>query len=148
MPNTQVDPGVAPCVGEREAPIGPNGRASGAGGAPDYFSARPSIGELEVLLLRTREDVAVSLDHLFRPLALGPAELPCRIVSTSHQTTLVHDHLPTDDFVAYHRARAAGGTGLIVMEAVAVAPSGLLTAHTIGGYLDGMVAGYERVAAA
>ena len=88
------------------------------------------------------------LDHLFSPLAVGPVELPCRIVSTAHQTTLVHEHLPTDDFVAYQRARAAGGAGLIVMEAVAVAPSGLLTAHTLGGYLDGMVDGYRRVAAA
>jgi 2,4-dienoyl-CoA reductase-like NADH-dependent reductase (Old Yellow Enzyme family)/thioredoxin reductase len=88
------------------------------------------------------------LDHLFSPLAIGPAELPCRIVSTAHQTTLVHDHLPTDDFVAYQHARARGGAGLIVMEAVAIAPSGLLTAHTIGGYLDGMVDGYRRVAAA
>ena len=34
------------------------------------------------------------------------------------------------------------------MEAVAIAPAGLLTAHTIGGYLDGMVAAYERVARA
>jgi len=94
------------------------------------------------------EDLPPMLDHLFSPLAVGPAELPCRIVSTAHQTTLVHDHLPTDDFVAYQRARARGGTGLIVMEAVAIAPSGLLTAHTIGGYLDGMVDGYRRVAAA
>jgi 2,4-dienoyl-CoA reductase-like NADH-dependent reductase (Old Yellow Enzyme family)/thioredoxin reductase len=88
------------------------------------------------------------LDHLFSPLAIGPAELPCRIVSTAHQTTLVHDHLPTDDFVAYQHARARGGTGLIVMEAVAISPSGLLTAHTIGGYLDGIVDAYRRVAAA
>jgi 2,4-dienoyl-CoA reductase-like NADH-dependent reductase (Old Yellow Enzyme family)/thioredoxin reductase len=88
------------------------------------------------------------LDHLFSPLAIGPAELPCRIVSTAHQTTLVHDHLPTEDFVAYQHARARGGTGLIVMEAVAIAPSGLLTAHTIGGYLDGIVGAYRRVASA
>jgi 2,4-dienoyl-CoA reductase-like NADH-dependent reductase (Old Yellow Enzyme family) len=88
------------------------------------------------------------LDHLFTPLALGPAELPCRIVSTAHQTTLVHDHLPTEDFVAYQQARARGGAGLIVMEAVAIAPTGLLTGHTIGGYLDGTVDAYRRVAAA
>ena len=88
------------------------------------------------------------LDHLFSPLAIGPAELRSRIVSTAHQTTLVHDHLPTEDFVAYQQARARGGTGLIVMEAVAIAPSGLLTAHTIGGYLDGTVPAYRRVAAA
>src|SRR5579875_81045 len=89
-----------------------------------------------------------ALEHLLSPLEIGPVTLPCRIVSTSHQTTLVHDHLPTDDFVAYQEARARGGAGLIVMEAVAVAPSGLLTAHTLGGYLEAIVDGYRRVAAA
>jgi 2,4-dienoyl-CoA reductase-like NADH-dependent reductase (Old Yellow Enzyme family) len=89
-----------------------------------------------------------ALDHLLAPLEIGPVTLPCRIVSTSHQTTLVEDHLPTEDFVAYQGARAAGGAGLIVMEAVAVAPSGLLTAHTLAGYFDSTVDGYRRVAAA
>ncbi|MBS1887397.1 MAG: FAD-dependent oxidoreductase [Actinobacteria bacterium] len=88
------------------------------------------------------------LDKLLAPLTIGPVTLPCRIVSTSHQTGLVADHLPTEDFVAYQGARAAGGAGLIVMEAVAVAPSGLLTAHTLAGYFDSTVAGYRRVAAA
>jgi 2,4-dienoyl-CoA reductase-like NADH-dependent reductase (Old Yellow Enzyme family)/thioredoxin reductase len=88
------------------------------------------------------------LSILREPLRLGPVELPNRIVSTAHQTTLVHEHLPTDDFVAYHEARARGGTGLIVLEATAVHPSGLLTAHTLGGYLPEIVAGYERVAEA
>jgi 2,4-dienoyl-CoA reductase-like NADH-dependent reductase (Old Yellow Enzyme family)/thioredoxin reductase len=58
----------------------------------------------------------------------------------------VEDHLPTDDFVAYHRARAEGGVGLIVLEATAVHRSGLLTPHTLGGYLPELVAGYRRVA--
>lgn len=89
----------------------------------------------------------MTLEHLFSPLALGPVELQNRIVSTAHQTTLVHDHLPTDDFVAYHEARARGGAGLIVLEATAVHPSGLLTSHTLGGYLPGIVEGYRRVAA-
>ena len=90
----------------------------------------------------------MALEELFAPLRIGPAEIPCRIVSTSHQTTLVHDHLPTDEFVAYHEARARGGAGLIILEAVAVAPSGLLTSHTLAGYLAEMVAGYRRVAEA
>jgi 2,4-dienoyl-CoA reductase-like NADH-dependent reductase (Old Yellow Enzyme family)/thioredoxin reductase len=90
----------------------------------------------------------MTLEHLFRPLGIGPVEIPCRVVSASHQTTLVHDHLPTDDFVAYQAARAEGGAGLIIMEAVAIAPAGLLTSHTIGGYLDGTVDAYRRIAAA
>ena len=85
-------------------------------------------------------------DHLLRPLSLGPFELPNRIASTAHQTTLVHDHLPTDEFVAYHEARAAGGTGMIVLEATAVHESGLLTGHTLAGYLPAIVSGYRTVA--
>jgi 2,4-dienoyl-CoA reductase-like NADH-dependent reductase (Old Yellow Enzyme family)/thioredoxin reductase len=87
-----------------------------------------------------------TLEHLFSPLALGDTILPNRIVSTAHQTTLVHEHLPTADFVAYHEARARGGAGLIVLEATAVHPSGLLTAHTLGGYLPAIVDGYKRIA--
>jgi 2,4-dienoyl-CoA reductase-like NADH-dependent reductase (Old Yellow Enzyme family)/thioredoxin reductase len=88
------------------------------------------------------------LERLFSPLRLGPVELANRIVSTAHQTTLVHDHLPTDDFVAYHEARAKGGAGLIVLEATAVHESGRLTQHTLAGYRDEIAAGYRRVCAA
>jgi 2,4-dienoyl-CoA reductase-like NADH-dependent reductase (Old Yellow Enzyme family)/thioredoxin reductase len=86
------------------------------------------------------------LSSLFSPLRLGPVELANRIVSTAHQTTLVADHLPTDDFVAYHEARARGGVGLIVLEATAPHPSGILTAHELAGYLPEIVEGYRRVA--
>jgi 2,4-dienoyl-CoA reductase-like NADH-dependent reductase (Old Yellow Enzyme family)/thioredoxin reductase len=86
------------------------------------------------------------LQSLFSPLSLGSVEIPNRIVSTAHQTTLVHNHLPTDDFVAYHEARARGGVGMIIMEASAVVPSGLLTSHTVGAYLDDVSASFRRVA--
>ncbi|MDX6533112.1 MAG: hypothetical protein QOF68_856 [Gaiellales bacterium] len=86
------------------------------------------------------------LDHLFSPLTLGPVTIPNRIVSTSHQTTLVHDHLPTDDMIAYHAARAEGGAGMICIEATAIHHTGLLTAHTVGGYLPEIVPVYRRLA--
>lgn len=82
---------------------------------------------------------------LLSPTALGPLRLRNRVVSTSHQTTLVHDHLPTDDLIAYHEARAAGGAAAIFLEATAIHPTGLLTPHTLGGYLPGIVAGYRRL---
>jgi 2,4-dienoyl-CoA reductase-like NADH-dependent reductase (Old Yellow Enzyme family)/thioredoxin reductase len=88
------------------------------------------------------------LEHVFTPVALGPVELRNRIVSTAHQTTLVEDHFPTADFVAYHEARARGGVGLIVLEATAVHQSGLLTSHTLGGFFPEIVESYRRVAAA
>jgi 2,4-dienoyl-CoA reductase-like NADH-dependent reductase (Old Yellow Enzyme family) len=83
---------------------------------------------------------------LLSPVDLGPARLRNRVVSTSHQTGLVHDHLPTDDLVAYHLARARGGVGAIFLEATAVDPSGLLTSHTLGGFLPAIVPGYRRLA--
>jgi 2,4-dienoyl-CoA reductase-like NADH-dependent reductase (Old Yellow Enzyme family) len=82
---------------------------------------------------------------LFTPVDLGPVRLRNRVVSTSHQTGLVHDHLPTDDLVAYHAARAAGGVGAIFLEATAVDPTGLLTSHTLGGFLPAIVPGYRRL---
>jgi 2,4-dienoyl-CoA reductase-like NADH-dependent reductase (Old Yellow Enzyme family)/thioredoxin reductase len=93
-----------------------------------------------------REQGGKLLERLFSALRVGAVELPNRIVSTAHQTTLVHEHLPTADFVAYHEARACGGTGLIVLEATAVHPSGLLTPHTLAGYREEIVPALARVA--
>lgn len=70
---------------------------------------------------------------LLSPVSIGPVRVRNRVVSNSHQTSLVHHHLPTDDLLAYHRERARGGVGAIFIEATAVHPTGLLTAHTIGG---------------
>jgi 2,4-dienoyl-CoA reductase-like NADH-dependent reductase (Old Yellow Enzyme family)/thioredoxin reductase len=86
--------------------------------------------------------------QLLTPVDLGPVTLPNRVVSTSHQTGLVHDHLPTPDLIAYHEARARGGVGGIFLEATAVDPSGLLTSHTLGGFLPEIVDGYEQLAGA
>jgi 2,4-dienoyl-CoA reductase-like NADH-dependent reductase (Old Yellow Enzyme family) len=80
--------------------------------------------------------------YLLSPLGVGPLELRNRVVSTSHQTSLVHDHLPTPDLLAYHEARARGGVGAIFLEATAVHESGLLTAHTIGGFRPEIVPAY------
>jgi 2,4-dienoyl-CoA reductase-like NADH-dependent reductase (Old Yellow Enzyme family) len=88
----------------------------------------------------------VSDPVLLSPVGLGPVRLANRVVSTSHQTGLVHEHLPTDDLVAYHTARARGGVGAVFLEATAVHSSGLLTSHTLGGFLPAIVPGYRQVA--
>ena len=82
---------------------------------------------------------------LLSPLDVGRVKLRNRVVSTSHQTSLVHDHLPTADLLAYHEARARGGVGAIFLEATAVDASGLLTSHTIGGFLPEIVASYRSL---
>ena len=86
--------------------------------------------------------------NLLSPLRIGPIELPNRIVSTAHQTTLVENGLPTADFVAYHAARADGGVGMICMEATAVDRGGLLTGHTIAGYDPDVIPWFRAVAEA
>lgn len=85
------------------------------------------------------------LDTLLSPIDVGPVRLHNRVVSTSHQTSLVHEHLPTDDLLAYHEARARGGVAAVFLEATAVHESGLLTAHTIGGFAPAIVAAYRRL---
>jgi 2,4-dienoyl-CoA reductase-like NADH-dependent reductase (Old Yellow Enzyme family) len=82
---------------------------------------------------------------LLSAIDVGPLRLANRVVSTSHQTSLVHDHLPTDDLLAYHEARARGGVGTIFLEATAVHPSGLLTPHTVGGFLPQIAGAYRRL---
>jgi 2,4-dienoyl-CoA reductase-like NADH-dependent reductase (Old Yellow Enzyme family) len=83
--------------------------------------------------------------HLLSQFRLGPVELRNRVVSTSHQTNLVHEYLPGDDFLAYQEARARGGAAAIFIEATAVHPSGRLTAHTICGYMPEVVPAYRRI---
>ena len=57
--------------------------------------------------------------HLFSELKVGKCTLANRIASTGHHTHLA-DKLPDDHLIAYHEARAIGGTGLIISEIVAV----------------------------
>jgi 2,4-dienoyl-CoA reductase-like NADH-dependent reductase (Old Yellow Enzyme family) len=65
-----------------------------------------------------------SFPHLFSPLTIGPVELKNRTVFTGHATNLSTDGHPSDALVAYQRARARGGAGLIVTQVSNVHPSG------------------------
>jgi len=90
----------------------------------------------------------MAYETLFGPTELGPVTLRNRVMSSGHQTTLVEGYLPTEEFFAYHRARAEGGAGLIVLEAHAVHESGLLTSHTVDASRDAIVDAYRPFAAA
>lgn len=84
--------------------------------------------------------------HLFQGITIGNTELKNRILSTAHQTCLVHDGVPMLEMVTYHETRAKGGAGLIILEAAAVHSSGLLTTHTIAGYEEKVVPAYFEIA--
>ena len=94
---------------ERQAP---RHRARGEEGDPPhagryYHRPRPRAREASVL------------ERLFSPLRVGPVELPNRIVSTAHQTTLVHEQpsdgglrrLPRGPRARRHRADRPRGHG-------------------------------------
>ncbi|MCH6264299.1 MULTISPECIES: FAD-dependent oxidoreductase [Neobacillus] len=84
--------------------------------------------------------------HLFSPTTIGTTDLKNRILSTAHQTNHVIDGIPTPDMTAYHVARAKGGAGLIILEAAAVHPSGMLTTNTIAGYDENVIPAYLELA--
>ena len=58
--------------------------------------------------------------HLFSPFTLKSTEIRNRIFSTGHDTYLPEGGLPSEALIAYQRARARGGAGLIVIQVVGV----------------------------
>ena len=62
-------------------------------------------------------------EQLLQPLDLGPTRVRNRIFNPPHGTTLGHGGVVTDELIAYHRTRALGGAGLIILEGMTVHPS-------------------------
>ena len=87
-----------------------------------------------------------SFPHLFSPLTIGPVELKNRTVFTGHATNLSTDGHPSDALVAYQRARARGGAGLIVTQVSNVHPSGWHNGATLKIFGDECIPHYRRVA--
>ncbi len=65
------------------------------------------------------------LTLLFSPLTIRSVEIRNRVFSTGHQINMLTDGLPNARMAAYHEARAAGGAGLIVIEAARMHDSAL-----------------------
>ena len=85
-----------------------------------------------------------SYPNLFSALKVGPLCIKNRIFSSGHMTMLLEAGGPSDDMVAYHEARAAGGAGLLITEAASIHPS--VSAMHILGYSDACISGYRKVA--
>ena len=86
--------------------------------------------------------------HLFSPLKVGSVELKNRIVFTGHATNLTVDGHPNDELVAYQRARAKGGAGLVVTQVSHVHPSGWHEGTALRAFSDDCIPHYARVAKA
>ena len=84
--------------------------------------------------------------RLFRPLAIGPVEVPNRIVRSAHGTGMAQPTI-SPDLIAYHLRRAEDGVGLTVLEAAT--PHGSSPAPAgIDASTDIVVDGYSRLAEA
>lgn len=84
--------------------------------------------------------------HLFEPLALRGKRLKNRIMSSGHDTSMPTDNRVNEQLIAYHRARAEGGVGLIVLQVAGVHDSARYTAHVLMATDDSCIDGYRQLA--
>lgn len=73
---------------------------------------------------------------LFTPFALGPVELPNRIVVAPMCQYSAHDGVPGDWHLPHYLSLALGGAGLVVFEATHVERRGRITHGCLGLYND------------
>lgn len=77
--------------------------------------------------------------HLFSPFRIKSVEIRNRIFSTGHDTYLPEGGLPSDALIAYQRARARGGAGLIVIQVVGVHETARYTEALLMGTSDSCI---------
>ncbi|MBH3428442.1 FAD-dependent oxidoreductase [Pseudomonas alkylphenolica] len=84
--------------------------------------------------------------HLFEPLHIRGKRLKNRIMSSGHDTSIPTDNLVNDRLIAYHKARAEGGVGLIVLQVAGVHDSARYTSHVLMATDDACIEGYRQLA--
>lgn len=89
-----------------------------------------------------------SFPHLFSPLTLRRTTLKNRIMSTGHDTTMPTDGTVNPALIAYHRARAKGGVGLIITQVAGVHETARYTSHLLMATTDACIPGYTELAKA
>ena len=87
-----------------------------------------------------------SLHHLFSPVTIRRLTIKNRILSTGHDTNMPTTAVPNDALHAYHKARAEGGAGLIVMQVAGVHETARFTQHLLMATTDDCIPGYRRIA--
>jgi 2,4-dienoyl-CoA reductase-like NADH-dependent reductase (Old Yellow Enzyme family) len=86
------------------------------------------------------------MTSLLQPLRLGSVTLPNRIVFGAHLTNFGVGNVFTERHLAYYGARAAGGAGLLVTEALTVHPLDWPYEHIPFGHTDAIVPSLRAVA--
>ncbi|MFQ6573815.1 FAD-dependent oxidoreductase [Pseudomonas sp. UM16] len=85
--------------------------------------------------------------HLLEPLQIRGKRLKNRIMSSGHDTSIPTDNLVNERLIAYHKARAEGGVGLIVLQVAGVHDSARYTSHVLMATDDACIDGYRQLAA-
>ena len=88
------------------------------------------------------------LEPLWRPLQVGRTTVRNRVFVAGHTTNLGEHNRATGRHVAYHRARARGGVGLIITESLRVHPTSAARDRTLGVFDDACIEPLQRVAEA
>lgn len=86
--------------------------------------------------------------NVFRPLRIGATEVRNRIFVPAHTTNFGENNLPSERHLAYHRARAAGGAGLIIFEGIRVHRSSLGRQQGVNGYEPECIGRFAKIAEA
>ncbi|WP_040159057.1 NADH:flavin oxidoreductase/NADH oxidase [Nigerium massiliense] len=87
------------------------------------------------------------MPHLFDPLVIGDLRLPNRAwLSPMCQYSVdAHDGVPTDWHLVHLGSRAAGGFGLVMSEATAIAPEGRISLRDTGLWNDEQERAWARI---
>jgi len=87
------------------------------------------------------------MKYLFTPFRIKKLELPNRIVMPGLASFLIEDDGSiTDKTIEHYRLRAAGGPGMVIVEACAVSPEGVVSPHQARIYDDRFIDGLSKIA--
>ncbi len=89
--------------------------------------------------------MSVKYPLLGSQITLGSTTLKNRIVFSAHLTNFARNGCPTDQHLSYYRARARGGTGLIITEELSVHPSDWPYEKLVHAYNDEVRSGFETI---
>jgi 2,4-dienoyl-CoA reductase-like NADH-dependent reductase (Old Yellow Enzyme family)/thioredoxin reductase len=94
-----------------------------------------------------QEDRIMALEHLFSSFEIKGIHLPNRIVMPGLASFLVEDDGSiTEKTIEHYRKRAAGGPAMVIVEACAVSPEGIVSPHQARIYNDRFIEGLSRIA--
>ena len=88
------------------------------------------------------------MQPLFSNFSIKDLQLKNRIVMPALASFLIEDDGSiSNDTVEHYRRRAGGGPAMIIMEAHAVSPEGVVSAHQARIYDDRFIEGLSKIAA-